>query len=146
MKLLKWTGEGVPSGAQSAGSQYWIGLILTGVLRGETLVSVGENVLVFVSLPLVKHVPGVHVVRVVLAAVTGQVHHEVRLEVDLLMTVDQALVPRHPAPPAALPLLGAWKLDVAQDEFDRPEAGDVEHADEEQQPNEEAEGEGNGAE
>ena len=70
MKLLKWTGEGVPGGGtKSGGSEYGIGL--TGVLRGETLVSVGQNILVLVALPLMEHLPGVHVVRVVLAAVSG---------------------------------------------------------------------------
>ena len=80
-----------------------------------------------VPLPLVEHVPGVHIVWIVLAAVTDQVHHVVGLEVDLLMTVCQAGVPGHPVPPAGLPLPAAGKVDVAQDEFDRPEAADVGH-------------------
>ena len=43
------------------------------------------------------------------------------------MTVCQAGVPGYPVPPAGLPLPAAGKVDVAQDEFDRPEAADVEH-------------------
>ena len=62
-------GGGAWWGTKSGGSEYWIGL--TGVLRGETLVSVGQNILVLVALPLMEHLPGVHVVRVVLAAVSG---------------------------------------------------------------------------
>ena len=57
-----------------------------------------------VDLPLVEHLPGVQILRVVHVAVPGQVYHEVRLDVDLLMTVCQAGVPGHPVPPAGLPL------------------------------------------
>ena len=110
MKLLKWTGEGVPGGGTKSGDPN-IGLVLP----------------VLVALPLVEHLPGVQILRVVHVAVPGQVHHEVRPEVDLLMTVCQAGVPGHPVPPAGLPLPAAGKVDVAQDEFDRPEAADVEH-------------------
>ena len=121
---MDW-GGGAWWGTKSGGSEYWIGL--TGVLRGETLVSVGQNILVLVALPLMEHLPGVHVVRVVLAAVPGQVHHVVRLEVDLLVTVSQALVPGDPVLPAGLALLRVGKADVAEDELDRPEAADVKH-------------------
>ena len=64
--------------------------------------NIGLVLPVLVALPLVEHLPGVHVVRVV---------H----------------VPGYPVPPAGLPLPAAGKVDVAQDEFDRPEAADVEH-------------------
>ena len=129
MKLLKWTGDGVPE-CITVYSQQIKDIdhqFCTSIFRGETLVSVGEDVLVFVALPLVEHIPGIHIVRVVLAAVPGQVHHVVRLEVDLLVTVSQALVPGDPVLPAGLALLRVGKADVAEDELDRPEAADIEH-------------------
>ena len=64
--------------------------------------NIGLVLQVLVALPLVEHLPGVHVVRVV---------H----------------VPGYPVPPAGLNLPSAGEVDVAQDEFDRPEAADVGH-------------------
>ena len=70
-----------------------------GELGGEALVPVGQHVLVLVMLPRVENVSDIQVVRVVLAALLDNVHHKVRLEIDLLVTVSQLLVPEDPGPP-----------------------------------------------
>ena len=100
---------------------------VTSVFRGKTLISVAEDVVMFVTLPGVEHLAHVRVVGVVSPAVLHEVHHEVRLKVNLLVTVRQGLVPGHPAPPAGLPVLLAGQFDVPQYELDSPEAADVEH-------------------
>ena len=60
--------------------------------------SQGIRIDIGLALQLVEHLPGVHVVGVVFAAVPGRSITKFRLEVDLLMTVYQAGVPAHPAP------------------------------------------------
>ena len=52
--------------------------------------NIGLVLPVLVALPLVEHLPGVHIVRVVHVAVPGQVHRKVRLEVDLLTSRERA--------------------------------------------------------
>ena len=52
--------------------------------------SQGIRIDIGLALQLVEHLPGVHVVGVVFAAVPGRSITKFRLEVDLLMTVYQA--------------------------------------------------------
>ena len=89
MKLLKWTGDGVPE-CITVYSQQIKDIdhqFCTSIFRGETLVSVGQDIIVLVTLPGMEHPTHVQVVGVILTAVLGEVHHEVSLEVNLLVTV-----------------------------------------------------------
>ena len=52
--------------------------------------NIGLVLPVLVDLPLVEHLPGVQILRVVHVAVPGQVHRKVRLEVDLLTSRERA--------------------------------------------------------
>ena len=100
---------------------------LTCVLRGETLVSVGENILVLVSLPGVEYLTHVQVEGVVRPAVPGELLNKVGLEVDLFMTVLQSSVPLHPLLPVGLHCGLVRQREFSLDVLDDPESADVEH-------------------
>ena len=72
---------------------------LTCELGGETLVSVGENILVLVPLPGVEYLAHVQVVGVVGPAVPGQLLDKVCLEVNLFVAVGESFVPPDPLLP-----------------------------------------------
>ena len=69
-------------------------------------------------LPSMEDVSNIQIVREVIFTVLGQVHDEVGLEVDLLVTVGQGLVPVHPLVP--VPVHGGlvWELNLAQQVLD----------------------------
>ena len=98
-----------------------------GELGGEALVSVGQDVLVLVMLPRVENISDIEVVGEVLAAVLDKVHHEVCLEVNLLVTVPELLVPEHPGPPGLVHGLVVGEPDLANQMLGQPEPDNVEH-------------------
>ena len=99
----------------------------SGELGGEALVPVGQDVLVLVMLPSVENISDIEVVGEVLAAVLDNVHHEVCLEVNLLVTVLELLVPEHPGPPALVHGLVVGEPDLPNQVLGQPEPNNIEH-------------------
>ena len=62
-------------------------------LAGEAFVSVWQYVSIFVMFPRVENFANVKVVPIVASG--SQVHHERRLEIDLIMAVFAVLVPEN---------------------------------------------------
>ena len=98
-----------------------------GELGGKALVSVGQDVLVLVMLPRVEDISDIQVVRVVLAALLDNIHHKVSLEVDLLVTVSQLLVPEDPGPPLLVHCLVVRESDLPDQVLGQPQTNNVEH-------------------
>ena len=98
-----------------------------GELGGEALVSVGQDVLILMMLPSVENISDIEVVGEVLAAVLDNVHHEVCLEVDLLVAVLELLVPQHPGSPALIHGLVVGKPDLANQMLGQPQPDNIEH-------------------
>ena len=98
-----------------------------GELGGEALVSVGQHVLVLVMLPRMENVSDIQIVRVVLAALLDNVHHKVCLEVDLLVTVSQLLVPEYPGPPVLVHGLVVRESDLSHEVLGQPQTNNVKH-------------------
>ena len=99
----------------------------TGELGWEALVSVGQDILVLVMLPSVENISDIEVVRKVLAAVLDNVHHKVSLEVDLLVTVLELLVPEDPGPPGLVHCLVVRERDLSNQMLGQPEPDNVKH-------------------
>ena len=98
-----------------------------GELGWEALVSVGQDILVLVMLPSVENISDIEVVRKVLTAVLDNVHHKVSLEVDLLVTVLELLVPEDPGPPGLVHCLVVRERDLANQVLGQPEPDNVKH-------------------